>query len=51
VIVVEDLQWIDSASQALLDSVVRDLSECRLLVLVTYRPEYRHTWGWTNSVR
>jgi AAA ATPase domain/Adenylate and Guanylate cyclase catalytic domain len=34
VLVVEDFQWIDSASQALLDSLVDDLSSSRLLLLV-----------------
>ena len=41
----EDLHWIDTESQALLDVVVQSLPMARVLVLVSYRPEYRHAWG------
>ena len=41
----EDLHWIDGETQALLDSLVESLGSARLLLLVNYRPEYRHDWG------
>lgn len=41
----EDLHWIDSETQALLDSLVESLPMARLLLLVNYRPEYQHGWG------
>ena len=41
----EDLHWIDTESQALLDFVVHSLAGARMLVLVSYRPEYQHGWG------
>jgi class 3 adenylate cyclase/tetratricopeptide (TPR) repeat protein len=44
-LVFEDLHWIDSETQALLDSVVESLPTARLLLLVNYRPEYQHGWG------
>jgi predicted ATPase len=44
-LVFEDLHWIDSATQALLDSLVESLPTTRLLLLVNYRPEYHHGWG------
>ena len=44
-LVFEDLHWIDAETQALLDSLVESLPRVRLLVLVTYRPEYQHGWG------
>jgi predicted ATPase len=44
-LVFEDLHWIDSETQALLDILVESLPTVRLLLLVSYRPEYRHTWG------
>ncbi|MEE8290990.1 MAG: adenylate/guanylate cyclase domain-containing protein [Candidatus Tectomicrobia bacterium] len=44
-LVVEDLHWIDSETQALLDSLVDSLPTARLLLVVNYRPEYRHGWG------
>ncbi|HET7876016.1 MAG TPA: AAA family ATPase, partial [Methylomirabilota bacterium] len=44
-LLVEDLQWIDSETQALLDSLVDSLPTARILLLVNYRPEYQHGWG------
>ena len=43
--VFEDLHWIDTETQALLDSLVESLPTARLLLLVNYRPEYQHGWG------
>jgi class 3 adenylate cyclase/tetratricopeptide (TPR) repeat protein len=45
VVVFEDLHWIDSESQAFLDSFVESLPTAPVLLLVNYRPEYRHDWG------
>jgi len=44
-LVCEDLHWIDTETQALLDSLVESLPAARLLLLVNYRPEYQHGWG------
>jgi predicted ATPase len=44
-LVFEDLHWIDAETQALLDSLIESLPTARLLLLVNYRPEYRHGWG------
>ena len=44
VLVFEDLHWIDSETQALLDSLVDNLPTAPLLLLVNYRPEYTHQW-------
>jgi class 3 adenylate cyclase/tetratricopeptide (TPR) repeat protein len=43
-LVLEDLHWIDAETQALLDSLVERLPTSRILLLVSYRPEYEHTW-------
>src|SRR5262249_59403874 len=48
-VVLEDFHWIDSETQALLDGVVESLGSARLLFLVNYRPEYRHTWSGKTS--
>jgi class 3 adenylate cyclase/tetratricopeptide (TPR) repeat protein len=45
VLVFEDLHWIDSETQALLDNLLESLPTARLLLLVNYRPEYQHGWG------
>src|SRR5713101_3685805 len=44
-LVCEDLHWIDTETQALLDNLVESLPTGRLLLLVNYRPEYQHGWG------
>jgi class 3 adenylate cyclase len=44
-LVFENLHWIDSETQAFLDSLVERLPAARLLLLVNYRPEYRHGWA------
>jgi class 3 adenylate cyclase/tetratricopeptide (TPR) repeat protein len=44
-LVFEDLHWIDTETQALLDRLVESLPTASLLLLVNYRPEYQHGWG------
>ena len=44
-VILEDLHWIDSETQALLESLVESLPAARMLLLVNYRPEYQHAWG------
>jgi tetratricopeptide (TPR) repeat protein len=44
-LVFEDLHWIDSETQALLNSLVESLPTAWLMLLVNYRPEYQHSWG------
>jgi class 3 adenylate cyclase/tetratricopeptide (TPR) repeat protein len=44
-IVIEDLHWIDTETQAFLDSLIESLPMTRILLLVDYRPEYSHRWG------
>jgi DNA-binding NtrC family response regulator/tetratricopeptide (TPR) repeat protein len=48
-LVMEDLHWVDSETQALLDRLVERLPTARLCLLVDYRPEYRHRWGSKTS--
>ena len=44
-LVFEDLHWLDSETQAFLNSLVDSLPSARLLLLVNYRPEYQHKWS------
>src|SRR5213078_4257505 len=46
-LVFEDLHWIDTETQALLDRLVDSMPMARILLLVNYRPEYQH--GWSNK--
>jgi adenylate cyclase len=41
--VIEDAHWIDEASETMLAEFISSIAELRLLVLVSYRPEYRGT--------
>jgi class 3 adenylate cyclase/predicted ATPase len=45
VVIFEDLHWVDSETQALLDLLADSGAGARLLLLVNYRPEYRHEWS------
>jgi class 3 adenylate cyclase len=44
VLLIEDLHWIDSASQEVLGGMVRGDTKLRLMILHTRRPEYAPTW-------
>jgi class 3 adenylate cyclase/tetratricopeptide (TPR) repeat protein len=44
-LIFESLHWVDSETQALLDSLVESLPTARALLLVSHRPEYQHSWG------
>jgi tetratricopeptide (TPR) repeat protein len=50
-VVCEDLHWIDAETQAALDRLVESLATTRILLLVNYRPEYRHDWGGKTYYR
>ncbi len=45
VLIFEDLQWLDEGTQAFLDTLSESLATAPMLLLVNYRPEYRHEWG------
>ncbi len=45
VLIFEDLHWIDDESQALLDLLADSIGTVRILMMLNYRPEYRHQWG------
>src|SRR5271165_6411729 len=41
----EDAQWIDPSTQELLDQVAEQIEQSRILLVLTYRPEYQPTFG------
>ena len=45
ILIFEDLHWIDSETQGFLDTLRESTAGTRMLLLVNYRPEYRHDWG------
>ncbi len=47
---IEDLQWIDSASEDCLVSLMTNLAHAPILLLTTCHPEYRPAWMETSVV-
>lgn len=45
VLIFEDLHWIDSETQAFLNSLIESLPTSRVILLVNFRPEYQSSWG------
>ena len=45
IVIFEDLHWIDDESQVFLNLLADSIGTARILMLVNYRPEYRHEWG------
>jgi predicted ATPase len=43
--VFEDLHWIDPTSHELLDQIVRRVSSLKVLLVASYRPEFRSAWS------
>ena len=45
VIIIEDLQWIDHSSEEIINSLFDAISAAKVLILLTYRPDYVNQWG------
>ena len=43
-VVIDAIQWIDSESLAVLDAVVPDLEDLRVLLVTSARPDWQHAW-------
>ncbi len=41
----EDLHWLDNETQAFLQLLSESVATARILLLVTYRPEYQQNWS------
>jgi tetratricopeptide (TPR) repeat protein len=41
----EDLHWVHDDTQAVLNLLTDSMGNAKILMLVTYRPEYSHSWG------
>ena len=49
-LVVEDLHWIDSASEEVLHSLVTGINSIPLLIVFTMRPSYQPPWSASEAV-
>jgi class 3 adenylate cyclase/tetratricopeptide (TPR) repeat protein len=45
IMALEDLHWVDKSSEEVLKYVLESIPGLRVLLLLTYRPEFVHTWG------
>ncbi len=43
-LVIEDMQWVDAETEAILDNLTQEFPNGRLLVLFSARPEHRSRW-------
>jgi tetratricopeptide (TPR) repeat protein len=46
IMIFEDLHWIDAETQGVLNLLADSIANARILLLLNYRPEYRHDWGY-----
>jgi class 3 adenylate cyclase/tetratricopeptide (TPR) repeat protein len=44
----EDMQWTDAETRTLIEGLAKEVSNSRLLIIMTYRPEYRLNWPSDN---
>lgn len=44
VVILEDVHWIDSASLAMVERAVAKLQHAPMMIVLTYRPEFRKDW-------
>jgi class 3 adenylate cyclase/DNA-binding IscR family transcriptional regulator len=51
VLVVEDLHWVDPASEAMLAGLIATVAGTKTLVLVNYRAEYSPPWSDSTAYR
>ncbi|HEU4599815.1 MAG TPA: hypothetical protein VFS26_08715, partial [Solirubrobacterales bacterium] len=49
--IVEDLHWMDAASEVLLEELLSSVEGTKTMVMVNYRPEYNATWRRTDHYR
>ena len=45
VFAIEDMHWIDRGSEDALKEILNSISGFRVFLILTYRPEFVHTWG------
>jgi predicted ATPase/class 3 adenylate cyclase len=45
VLLFEDLHWMDETTESLLDILVHGIAECRVLLLVSSRPDFKVKWS------
>jgi len=44
----EDMQWTDAETRTLIEAIAREVANSPLLIIMTYRPEYKQDWPGDN---
>lgn len=47
----EDMQWTDAETRTLLEGIAEEIGAYKLLIILTYRPEYEHKWAGKSYYR
>jgi len=45
IMAIEDLHWVDKSSEETLEHLLGGIPGARFFLILTYRPEFMHTWG------
>ena len=45
ILIIEDLHWIDKSSEEYLKHILDTIAGSKILLILTYRPEFIQTWG------
>ena len=51
IVIFEDLHWVDAESEALLHLIADSIGTAQILMMVNYRPEYRHAGATRPTTR
>ena len=44
----EDMQWTDAETRTLIEAIAKEVENSPLLIIMTYRPEYKQDWPGDN---
>ncbi len=51
ILIIDDLHWMDKTSEEFYDDIIDKIESVPILLLLLYRPEYRHTWAERSHYR
>jgi len=49
IVLIEDLHWIDADSKSILERLIDGVATQPVLLLMTFRPEFKHDWGTKSN--
>jgi class 3 adenylate cyclase/predicted ATPase len=48
--ILEDMHWVDPSTLELLSLIFDDISKSRILTLLTFRPDFTHSWDSSENI-